>query len=384
MKKKIIRVATVALSLDVFCSAILEDMAKEYEVGIVAAESELLREVGRKTGVSAHGVEMKRQIAPWSDAKALLKMWRLLRREKPLCVHSLTPKAGLIAMVASRLAGVKVRVHTFTGLLFPTAKGWKRQAFRLSDWMICKCATHIIAEGQGVKDDLVRGVCPNKEVKILGNGNVRGVDLNHYSLAALAVTDLTRGRVELGIREQVVIFLYVGRFSIDKGIREMLQAFRLFCQRGHKGMLVMAGSRPDEDEILEGEIREIVPRWVTVLPWQKDVRWLYAMADCLVLPSRREGFPNVVLEAGAMGLPCIVTDVNGSREIIRSGVNGYVAPVNDYKAMARHMAAIASSGKMRRAMGANARAAVAQKFEAKFVRNCQMDFYAEVLDKMQA
>lgn len=321
--------ATVGLSLDTFCRGLLADLrdSEGHEVIALSSPDPHLASLGEREGVRTIGVAMRRDISPMADLRSLCNLVRVLRRERPDMLHTMTPKAGLLGMIAARIAGVPLRVHTFTGLLFPTAKGLKRRLLATTDRITCACATHIIAEGQGVRADLLSHHITRRTVTVLGHGNVRGVDLTHYTPTPQLMSEADALRRRFGIASDDKVMIYVGRLVGDKGLHELLGALPAIrgaiSSRVH---LIMAGDTDgSRDDLTSAELTS-QPDVHLSGGWVDDVRpWLLA-ADILVFPSYREGFPNVVLEAGAMGLPAVVTDINGSREIITDGVNGLIVP----------------------------------------------------------
>ena len=381
-KPKIIRTATVPLSLDLFCRGLLKALSKEYEVVALSSPLPELKRLGKREGVRTIAVPMERKIAPFRDLRSLLRLISVFRKEKPQMVHSITPKAGLLSMMAAKAAGVPLRVHTFTGLIFPYEKGWKHRLLRLTDKITAGCATHVIPEGEGVKNDLSAYGITRKPLRVLGNGNVRGIDLNYYQRTPAVMKKARELREKLGIQKDAFAFLYVGRLDRDKGIEELVRSFVRLNQEEPDTCLLIAGSEDREGKRLPDDISEIIsndPCIHTSGDWLKDVRPWYAAADALVHPSYREGFPNVVIEAGAMGLASIVTDINGSREIIIEGQNGTIVPPQDGEALYREMAAFTRERERVEAMAANARSIVSIRYEQQYVRQCLKDFYKEIL-----
>ena len=369
-KKKIIRASTVPQSLSTFCKGVLADLSTEYEVVAVSSPGEALNEVAQREGVRTIAVPMQRHISLKNDLISLWRMWRVMRSERPDMVHSMTPKAGLMCMVAAWLARVPRRVHTFTGLVWPTSTGLKRRILMATDWLTCACATHVIPEGEGVKSDLLNHHITRKPIKVLGYGNIRGIDMKHYDPATCEVEP-----------HKGFTFVFVGRIVRDKGINELVAAFDRLHRLHPDTRLVLVGEREDDldpvlpetlDRILAGDGIEAVGR-------QNDVRPYYLGADALVFPSYREGFPNVVIEAGAMGLPGIVTDINGSREIIIDGENGVIVPPQDQEALYQAMLDYVENPQKVASMAVNSRPLIASRYEQGFVRQCLYDFYHEVL-----
>ena len=381
MKKKIIRITTVPLSLDVFCRGLLRELSEEYEVVAVSSPGPLLDEVARREGVRTAAVPMERRIAPLKDIASLWRLVRLFRKERPDMVHSMTPKAGLLSMMAARLTGVPVRLHTFTGLVFPSMTGRRRRLLELTDRLTAACATHIVPEGEGVRDDLLRFGITRKPLRVLGYGNVRGIDLDWYDRTPEVLGEAESLRRRFGIGPDAFTFVFVGRLVADKGIRELTDAFFRLWEEGRKVHLLLCGETEAEDPLPDSTRHrmETCPCIHFSAGWLSDVRPWYAAADALVHSSYREGFPNTVIEAGAMRLPCIVTDINGSREIIRDRENGRIVPPRDEEALYGAMKAFLENPDALRVMSMRARKMVAMRFEQGYVRSCLKDFYHEIL-----
>ena len=375
-KKKIIRLSTVPESLNVFCKDLLKDLSKDYEVIAVSSSGKEMEEISERENVRTVSVNMERRISPFRDLKSLFGLIKVFRREKPDIVHSITPKAGLLGMLAARLTGVKVRIHTFTGLVFPSSTGLKRKLLKFTDALTCRCATHIIPEGRGVMNDLINNHVTKKTLRILGHGNVRGVDMNYYCLS----DDVEKRAAELKSSNSFT-FVFVGRVVRDKGVEELVDAFvRLQGEMPFLRLFVVGGFDAGIDPISE-QTKKLMESSdsITLFGSQADVRPFYAASDCFVLASYREGFPNTPLEAGAMGLPCVVTDINGANEIIVEGENGLIVPPKDKEALYSAMKRIAEDKELYGKLKSNARKMIESRFERGYVWGCLKDFYKEVL-----
>lgn len=374
--RKIIRATTVPMSLDIFCRGMLGELSKKYKVVALSSPGENLDNVAKREGIRAIAVPMARRISLKSDLISLCRLVKVFRNEKPTMVHSMTPKAGLLCMMAAWIAGIPVRVHTFTGLVFPTATGLKRRILMATDWLTCACATHIIPEGEGVKNDLLNNGITQKPLKVLGYGNVRGVDLDFYSRRSEVM------KLAAEIKKDVFTFVFVGRIVRDKGINELCQAMDKLS-KSVQARLILVGNFEDSLDPISDEARGIIeknPAIESVGPkYGEELLSYYAASDCFVFPSYREGFPNTVIEAGAMGVPSIVTDINGSREIIHQGENGVIIPSKDADALYEAMLDMVSDNIARDKMAGNAREMIASRFEQGFVRKCLYDFYEEIL-----
>lgn len=375
--KKIIRAVTVPQSLD-FCREVMIKMrAMGYEMIAVTSPGPNLDELREKEGIHCVEVPMERHISIVRDIKSLIRMIGVFRKEKPQVVHSMTPKAGMICMVAAWLTRVPVRIHTFTGLVWPTATGLKRRILMMTDWLTCACATHVIPEGQGVLNDLKNGGITKKPMKVLGYGNVRGVDMEFWN-EKNADTD----KMEHIKDTDKFTFLFVGRIVRDKGINELVEAF-MRVREGCNVRLLLVGQYEDNLDPVSEETRMRIEKCEDIVyagpQYGRDLLAYYAVSDSFVFPSYREGFPNTVLEAGAMGLPSIVTDINGSREIIKDGKNGMIIPPKSVETLAEAMLRMVEDKTMRKQMAENAREMIVLRFEKNFVQKCQIEFYKEVM-----
>lgn len=373
-KKKIIRAVTVSMSFT-FLKGVMKELNQKYEMVALSSAGPEQQELAESDGVRCITLEMARHISLKQDVKSLCQMIKTLRREKPYMVHSMTPKAGLISMVAAWLCRVSVRIHTFTGLVFPTSTGLKRRILMFADWLTCACATHVIAEGQGVRADLVNNGITKKNVRVLGYGNVKGIDLNVYSRSEEVMS-----RAE-ELRSDKFTFLTVGRVVGDKGINEMVAAFKRLNGEYPDTRLVLVGGYEETLDPVKSETKAEIDSndAIEAVGAMKDVRPWYAASDVYISASYREGFPNTVIEAGAMGLPCVVTDINGSREIIHDGENGVIIPSKSEDALYESMKRIYINNVERERMAKNARPMIASRYEQSFVRQCLYDFYDEVM-----
>ena len=358
----------------------LKELSNKYEVIGLSSPGEDLDTIAKREGVRTIAVPMERRISFLKDCKSLVLMVRVFRKEKPYAIHSMTPKAGFICMIAGWLCHVPVRIHTFTGLLWPTATGLKRKVLMLTDKLTCRCATHIIPEGEGVRSDLIAGKITKKPLKVLGYGNVMGVDMEVFCRRQ----DVVNYMDKMTLRDESrFTFLFVGRIVKDKGINELCYAFSRLHKENPQTRCLLIGSYEDSLDPISDESRNLINQAgsdIYALGYKTGNELLayYCASDCFVLPSYREGFPNSVLEAGAMGLPSIVTNINGSKEIIIDGKNGIIVPPYNGECLYEAMKVMLTSDQQRNKMAESARKMIADRFEQSYVRKCLYDFYDEV------
>lgn len=379
---KIIRTSTVPTSLDTFCRGLLRELKEKegYEVVAVSSPGKELDDIRSREEIKTYAVKMERHISPLQDIKSLLGLIRVFRKEKPQLVHSMTPKAGLLSMLAAWVCRVPVRLHTFTGLVFPTAKGLKQKILIFTDRLTCACATHVIPEGQGVRNDLVKYKITRKPLKVLGYGNIRGIDLAYYDRTPEVMAQAAKIR-----KDGLLTFIFIGRLVGDKGINELVSAFSALNNKYPGTRLLLVGSQEQtldplrHDTLIEIENNpaiEAVGRKDDVRPW-------LAASDVFVFPSYREGFPNVVIEAGAMGLPSIVTDINGSNEIVIDGENGIIIPPRQTNPLYKAMESFITDAGFASRLSSNVRELISSRFEQDYVRQCLKDYYKEILSTIR-
>lgn len=365
MKKKIICIAAESSFLDIFLRGQLRFLNNYYEVvGVASPDKETHKKISEREGIRTIEVGIKRNISLLQDLITLIKLYRVFRKEHPYIVHSLTPKAGLLCMLASWAAQVPVRVHTFTGLIFPWRKGYMRELLKITDRLTCMAATIIIPEGEGVKKDLVSNNITNKALEVLANGNINGVNLDYFK----PVFDISH--------RSITRFIFIGRIVRDKGIEDLKMAF----ERLDNAELIFVGTF--EQDL--NPVSDSCYKWVTqgnkviYVGFKDDIRPYLANADVLVFPSHREGFPNTPLQAGAMGLPTIATNICGCNEIIVDKVTGLLIEPHNPDQLYKAMKLLAENPELRRKMGLKARARITERFSQQDVWNAILKFYQNV------
>ena len=377
-KIKVFRVSTIPDSLSGLLKGQLRMLNQYYDVVAVSSPGKAMRILREREGVRCIEVPMKRRISLVKDFISLIRMIILFAKERPYMVHSITPKAGLISMMAGWITRVPVRMHTFTGLIFPTATGYMQRLLICMDRLTCACATHINPEGEGVKKDLINYKVTKKSLFVIANGNVNGVDMTYF--------DRTKEVLERAVEYQQnnsFTFCFVGRLVPDKGINELVSAFiRLHQQYPNIRLLLVGSFEKDISPLFfETEKAIIEHSAINFMGFQSDIRPFLAASDALVLPSYREGFPNVILQAGAMGLPAIVTDVNGCNEIIQQNENGIIIPSKNETALYEAMKGFLLRPEEVRRMSNNARSRIASKYNQEIVWLELLNKYRSILGK---
>ncbi len=387
--KKLIRITTVPLSLKVLLKGQLRFMASNgFDVKGVSSEGEELREVHENEGIAVEVITMSRKITPFQDLKSLWEMWNFLRKEKPQIVHTHTPKAGIIGMLAARLAGVPHRLHTVAGLPLMEATGTKRKILNFVEKLTYSSATRVYPNSKGLYDFILQNnFTQSNKLKIIANGSSNGIDTAFFSPDQVAEIERVTLREKLNIQPDDFVFVFVGRIVSDKGINELIKAFSELQTVENKPagikLLLVGGLENDLDPLNPETLAEINQnKYIISVGFQQDVRSFFAIADALVFPSYREGFPNVVMQAGAMGLPSIVSDINGCNEIIIEGENGLIIPSKNVEKLKEKMLTLAKDKNLYTKLKGNSRRMIENRYEQSVVWNALLEEYEGLLQSV--
>lgn len=387
MKPKLIRVTTVPITMNILLKGQLSFFNRGFEViGITGYDCKHFNEIIEREGIRMHAIDMKRPISLWPDLKALWKLYRIFKEEKPVIVHSITPKAGLLTMIAAYFAGVPIRMHTFTGLVFPSKTGFYQWILIIMDRLLCFFATNVYPEGEGVKRDLLQYKITRKPLKVIANGNINGVDIENFNPGYVQnhVNFRENFRKEIGIGKADFVYCFVGRITEDKGINELVSSFlKLLKAKPEEQLkLLLVGPFEKENGTLDGKVMRLIKDIPEILAVGRhdDIRPYLLVSDLFVFPSYREGFPNVVLQAGAMGLPCIVSNINGCNEIIIDRENGLIVPAKDETSLFEAMEMLLREDGLRDKMSLAARLRVAAHYEQSMVWDALLEEYNQFMD----
>lgn len=383
-KRKLVRITTVPVSLQKLLENQLTFMKEYYDV-IAVSSPHGLKEIEKRDSIPVFGVEMTRKITPLKDLLAVWKLFIFFKKLNPLIVHTHTPKAGTVGMLAAKLAGVPIRMHTVAGLPLLEAKGIKRSLLNLVEKITYYCATYVYPNSFGLKKIIQDNYfCNVTKLKVIANGSSNGIDTSYFNPELFSEEIKLKHRNTLSIQPDDFVFIFVGRLVGDKGINELIRAFEIFQVNKTKSKLLLVGQFEEELDPLEDETLKIIntnPNIISV-GFQDDVRLYFAIAECLIFPSYREGFPNVVMQAGAMGLPSIVTDINGCNEIIEDGINGIVISVKNIDEIITGMAKIYGDKDLFKKLRNNTRRIIVERFERQFVLDAILKEYKSLEEEL--
>lgn len=379
--KKIVRITTVPLSLEKLLEKQLRFMSNYYEVIAVSSDGERLRKVGIAEGVRTQEVNLTRKITPLQDLKAVWQLYRFFKKEKPFIVHSHTPKAGIVGMLAAKLAGVPHRLHTVAGLPLLETTGIKRTILTAVERLTYSCATKVYPNSKGLQQIILQGkFCNASKLNVIGEGSSNGIDTEHFSRKSISKAEIESLKAKLNITQDDFVFVFVGRIVGDKGINELVNAFdKISSETSNVKLLLVGPYEEDLDPLSELTLKRIRENEnILSVGYQQEVRLFLAVSHCLVFPSYREGFPNVVMQAGAMELPGIVTDINGCNEIISHEKNGLIVPVKSAEALYLALHRILSDKELYLRLQQHAREAITSRFEQNVIWEALLTEYQKL------
>lgn len=381
MKQKLIRITTVPISLGGLLQGQSKFMSQFYEVVGISSDRENLEKVGIKEGIRVIPVNLTRKITPFQDLQALIKLYKILKKEKPFIVHSHTPKAGTIGMMAARVAGVPHRLHTIAGLPLVEATGSKRVLLNAVEKLTYSCATKVYPNSVGLQEIVLdHKFTDAKKLKVIGHGSSNGIDTSYFDPSLYSNVSKLELRKKLKLADDDYVFVFVGRLVGDKGINELIAAFKKILEEHTNVQLLLVGNPEEELDPMLPETEEFIFKSDKVIAtgWADDVRPYFAISDCLTFPSYREGFPNVVMQSGAMGLYSIVSDINGCNEIVEDGINGTIIPTKNAEALYTAMKNVLKNKEKFAAEKSIYREMIKKRYERSFIWNEILKEYQEL------
>lgn len=377
---RVAQITTVAMSLRyLLLNQLLSlDRAGYKVIGISAPGTDV--PLLQSAGIPHLAVPFRRQMSPGADLVCLLRLYRILRRQRPMIVHTHTPKPGLLGQLAARLAGVPVVINTLHGFYFhdhmhPLA----RRLFILFEKIAASCSDVILSQSaEDIQTAIREGICPAEKIKHLGNG----IDLARFARDRIPEQDLARTRHELGLSPGCPVVGFVGRLVAEKGLPELLAAVSTITRDVPELSLLIVGPIDHEKpDALTPAVADEYGLTDTCIftGLRHNMPALYALMDVFVLPSHREGFPRSPMEASAMGVPCVVTDIRGCREAVEHGRNGLLVPLGDVDALAAAIQGLLTDKEEAQRMGAAGRQMAEERFDERRVFEIVQAEYARLL-----
>ncbi|MEN6521634.1 MAG: glycosyltransferase family 4 protein [Armatimonadota bacterium] len=378
---KICHITTVPQSLNFVRGQVSYMKDRGFEVHAISSPGKQLEEFADREQITVSAVEMLRSITPVKDIRSLWQLWRSIRRIKPEIVHAHTPKGGLLGMISAWMAGAPVRIYHIRGLPFMTATGLKRKILIATENISCSLAHQVLCVSHSIRDVAVNeGICSADKIKALRSGSGNGVDAAQRFNPASWGTNRSDIRLQYGIPVDAVVIGFVGRIVRDKGIVELIEAWQSIVDQYPKVYLMLIGPFEPQDPVPSETIQLIKNgNRIVLTGGQEDSAPFYTAMDICVLPTYREGFPNVPMEAAAMGLPVVATQIPGCIDAVQDGVTGTLVPPRDSQSLARAIKAYLDDPDLRRKHGQAGRERVLRDFRPEDIWEAVYQEYIRLL-----
>ena len=371
MKQKfsLFRITTVPVSFKHLINGQMNYMNNNgFNVTMISSSGKELDNVLENEGCPHIILEMTRKITIFKDLLATYKLYKILKKEKPYIVHTHTPKAGIVGMLASYLANVPIRLHTVAGLPLIETAGIKRIILNFVEKLTYRLSTKVFPNSFGLKKIILENKFTTiDKLKVIGNGSSNGIDTSYFNPNLFSFDEKQTLRNNLQIQENDFVFLFVGRIVSDKGINELIEVFNKLSENINNIKLLLVGPSEEDLDPLNENTKQYIEsnKKIISVGYQDDVRSYFAISNVLVFPSYREGFPNVVMQSGAMGIPSIVSDINGCNEIVENNNNGIIVQKKNVKALYNAMNKIYSDKNFYKKIKSNCRSLIKTRFERK-------------------
>lgn len=355
---------------------------KGLDVHVLSSPGRLLWEFEQKEQVAAHAVPIYQKISPTRDLVSIFQVWQTMLKVQPTIVHAHSPKGGLVGMISALLAGVPLRIYHIRGLPLMTAKGHKRFLLWLSEKASCLLAHQVLCVSHSIREVAIsENLCPASKVKVLLGGSGNGVDaMQRFNPRRIDHIQSQATRQYYGIPKDALVIGFIGRVVRDKGITELVEAWKILRAEFDNIHLLIVGPFEPKDPIPESTVATLKnDERIHLIGENWDTPLLYSVMQILVLPTYREGFPNVLLEASAMELPIVATQIPGCIDAVEAGVTGELVPVQDAIALSNQIRKYLSSAELRRRHGQAGREKVLQDFRQEAIWEAIYQEYKKLL-----
>lgn len=374
MKPKFFFVTTVPESL-CFFDGQYELLSKKFDIRLVSSIRDELVQYGKEHNVNVHYIPMMREISLWADLKGLLLFLKYFHKEKPQIVHGNTPKGSLLSMLAGYITRVPVRIYMCHGLRYQGCTGFKKWLLMTMERITCMCATDVMCVSKGVAEVLKTDHITPKQAVVVWNGSVRGIDVKRFDPSLPFERDNIRSQYDL--KKGDFILTFVGRIVRDKGIQELVEAFEMLSKRHDDIRLLLVGGVDNGDNMIDEATRKKIeedPSIVAPGP-QNDIPAILAITNVFVFPSYREGFGLSLMEAGAMGVPSVASDIIGCNEVVEDGKTGLLVPPHSAQAIVNAVEKLYSDREVYEMMRKNCRNSIVERYEQQKLFSKFYEFY---------
>lgn len=376
-------IVTDPMTVKVYLKPQLQTLvSRKWQVSVICGGNKaLMPDPVELPGVALYHVPMRREIDPVHDCLTLLQLFSLLLRLHPTIVNAGTPKAGLLGMIASRLARVPLRIYQLHGLRLETATGLRRRLFLTTERSACWCSQKVLCVSRSLKNKVVElGVCESGKLTVLGSGSCAGIHLADYAPTAERLAEAIALKESLGIPSEASVLGFIGRLTKDKGIAELLDAFAVVRQTNSNTYLLLVGPLEKGDPIPEQVHQQIIANpYIRHIDWTEDPRSYLYLIDVFVLPTHREGLPGVLLEAAATATPIVATYATGVIDVVVNEETGLISPIGDVRSIAENILKVLLTPGLGRQLSRGAMCKVEAEFSREQVLRRLESFYCDSL-----
>lgn len=380
-KTKLLRITTISHSLDLLLKGQLKYIGQHgFDISIACSKDEKIQRIEEREDVSYFELELTRTLSPLKDLISLFKAIRLIRELKPDIVHTHSPKAGIIGMIAAWFCRVPVKIHTVAGLPLMEAVGFKRKLLIQVERVAYSCADFVLPNSLRQKEYIERNIYQNSKVQVIGKGSSNGIDLNYFNPMLYDDVIISSLKSKLDINSNDIVFCFVGRLAYYKGVNELVCAFADINLKYPHTKLILVGPFEDLNPLNNDTLLVINSNEnIISVGHQNDIRPFLAISDIFLFPSYREGFPQSLMQAAAMNLACIATDINGCNEIVENNKTGLLIPPKDAGEIYRASEILLNNPELRRSFAQRARKSMESDFEQKRFWDKLIQFYKQAL-----
>jgi glycosyltransferase involved in cell wall biosynthesis len=359
--------------------------ANGFDVVAVSSNGSEVNKFTKNRAIRHQVIEMTRTISPMKDFIALIKLYRFIKKEKPDIVHTHTPKAGLLGMIAAKLANVPIRLHTVAGLPLMTSKGFRRGLLVVTEKLTYQCSTETLANSFSIASFMLKEqMISIDKLKVLGNGSTNGFDNNRFNLENLSADRLDFVKREISYNPELFYFLYVGRLVVDKGIDELYEAFhKLYAKNKSLRLIILGNFEKERDSLNEQRVVEIINHpGIIYLGWREDVEYFISIANTLVHPSHREGFPNILLQSASMQTPIICSNIPGNIDVVNND-NATLFEVKNTENLLSKMNEVFLNYAVKKNQATILSNSIIDKYSRETVQQIILDYYLEKLNSKE-
>lgn len=361
-KKKLFFVTTIAGSLNFFKGQ-YQLLLSDFDITAIASDKKRLKEVGEENHIKIHYIPMEREISILKDIYCLICFIFYFIRQRPYIVHGNTPKGSLLSMIAAWITRVPVRIYMCHGLRYQGCYGLKRKLLMFMERISCRCATEIICVSHGIKEVLIEDRITNKEPIVIWNGSVQGIDMGKFNPDN--ITDKQGLKGKYGIEDDDFVLTFVGRIVKDKGINELVEAFEYLSLKYSDIKLLLIGWNEDKRNPVSDKTKEIIDNNKNIIATgpQSNIVPFLSITDLFVFPSYREGFGLSLMEAGAMNVPSIASNIPGCNEVIIDGLTGLLIEPRSTSAIIESIEKLYNDRELLDYLKSNCRKSIIERYE---------------------